>query len=188
MGRRLAPEEKALWGRVMATVKPIHGGKPIEVIAETAHPRESKGPSPDKLVTQNPIVKLKMQVMDSRLRGNDETKIIGQDLDSHWDRRFQKGAIIPDISIDLHGQGLASAYARLDRTLEHAIHQKLRVILLVTGHQRSHDRASGRGRGAIAAVVRDWLSASRHARHIAAVRPAHPRHGGAGAMYIVLRR
>jgi DNA-nicking Smr family endonuclease len=109
-------------------------------------------------------------------------------LDSHWDRRFQKGAIIPDISIDLHGQGLAGAHARLDHALDQAIQQKLRVILLITGKARAHDRASGGGRGAIAAVVRDWLAASRHATHIAAVRQAHPRHGGDGALYIVLRR
>jgi DNA-nicking Smr family endonuclease len=43
-------------------------------------------------------------------------------------------------------------------------------------------------RGAIRAAVGDWLAASRHAGHIAAVRGAHPRHGGAGALYIVLRR
>ncbi|MGL5840041.1 MAG: Smr/MutS family protein, partial [Sphingorhabdus sp.] len=77
---------------------------------------------------------------------------------------------------------------RLDRTLDQAIAQKLRVVLLVTGKARAHDRASGAGRGAIAAVVRDWLAASRHSRHIAAVRQAHPRHGGDGALYIVLRR
>ena len=34
----------------------------------------------------------------------------------------------------------------------------------------------------------DWLAASRHAPRIAAVRPAQPRHGGAGAVYVVLRR
>ena len=38
------------------------------------------------------------------------------------------------------------------------------------------------------AAIGDWLAASRHASSIAAVRGAHPRHGGAGALYIVLRR
>jgi DNA-nicking Smr family endonuclease len=61
-------------------------------------------------------------------------------------------------------------------------------VLLVTGKPREHDRASGQGRGAIAAVVRDWLASSRHASSISAVRNAHPRHGGAGALYIVLKR
>jgi DNA-nicking Smr family endonuclease len=58
------------------------------------------------------------------------------------------------------------------------------VLLLVTGKPRE----PGSDRGAIRAAVGDWLAASRHADHIAAVRGAHPRHGGAGALYIVLRR
>ena len=74
-----------------------------------------------------------------------------------------------------------------DGALEQAVHHNLRVILLVTGKARGHDRASGEGRGAIASVVRDWLAASRHASHIAAVRGAHPRHGGSGALYIILK-
>ncbi len=109
-------------------------------------------------------------------------------LDGRWDKRIGKGVIIPDISIDLHGAGLQSAYDRLDGALEQAKAQKLRVILLVTGRQRNYDRASGEGRGGIRAVISDWLSASRHSDNIASVRNAHPRHGGAGALYIILRR
>ena len=91
------------------------------------------------------------------------------------------------ISIDLHDSTLSRAYARLDGALEQGIAQKMKVILLVTGKPRAHDRTSGEGRGAIAALVRDWLAASRHARHISAVRTAHPRHGGSGALYIILK-
>ena len=36
--------------------------------------------------------------------------------------------------------------------------------------------------------IADWLAHSRHAPMIAAVRNAHPRDGGAGALYVVLRR
>ena len=60
----------------------------------------------------------------------------------------------------------------------------MRLLLLITGKPR--DAKSGRG--AIRAAVGDWLAASPYAGDIAAVRNAHPRHGGAGALYIVLRR
>ena len=108
-------------------------------------------------------------------------------LDGHWNRKIDKGGIVPDVSVDLHGSGLSGAYARLDGALEQAIAQKMKVVLLVTGKARTHDRTTGEGRGAIASVVRDWLAASRHSASIAAVRAAHPRHGGAGALYIVLK-
>jgi DNA-nicking Smr family endonuclease len=192
MARRLAPEEKALWGRVMATVKPLHGtpSAPQQPLAKLkkCHPRVGGGPSPDVSLQTNRFEKAKAQEMDPRLRGGDEARILGSNLDATWDRRIHKGGIVPDISVDLHETTLSGAYARLDRTLEQAIHQKLRVVLLVTGHARTHDRASGQGRGAIASVVGDWLAASRHSGAISAVRQAHPRHGGAGALYIVLKR
>ncbi|MEE9434630.1 MAG: Smr/MutS family protein [Sphingorhabdus sp.] len=186
---KLDPEEQALWQRVIATVKPLHGKRPINTVElgkieepKGRHSRESGYPSP------KPAVGRARPVMDTRFRGNDGQASKSQgNLDSHWDRRFKKGAISPDVSIDLHGSGLAGAYARLDGALEQAVHHNLRVILLVTGKARGHDRASGEGRGAIASVVRDWLAASRHASHIAAVRGAHPRHGGSGALYIILK-
>jgi DNA-nicking Smr family endonuclease len=64
------------------------------------------------------------------------------------------------------------------------------VLLLITGKPRPGDDHGSRGerRGAIRAKVLDWLAAGHHASRIAAVRAAHPRHGGAGALYIVLRR
>ena len=60
------------------------------------------------------------------------------------------------------------------------------VVLLITGHSRPGGPPVQRGR--IRAAVHDWLAASRHASKIAAVRPAHGRHGGGGSLYIILRR
>ncbi|WP_155645711.1 Smr/MutS family protein, partial [Erythrobacter donghaensis] len=105
-------------------------------------------------------------------------------LDGHWDRRMAKGGVQPDVTIDLHGHTLASAYARLDLALGQAVAADMRLMLLITGKARAPET----GRGAIRAAVLDWLASSRHAGDIAAVRNAHPRHGGDGALYIVLRR
>jgi DNA-nicking Smr family endonuclease len=108
-------------------------------------------------------------------------------LDASWDRRLARGLVPPDLVVDLHGHNLATAYDLLDRRLEQGIGRDARLILLVTGKPPREDRRPV-ARGAIRAAVGDWLAASRHAGAIAAVRGAHPRHGGAGALYIVLRR
>jgi len=108
----------------------------------------------------------------------------GTTLDGTWDRRLSRGLVQPDRTLDLHGHTLATAYDLLDRRLEQAVTTGDRVLLLITGKPRSGSER----RGAIRAAVGDWLAASRHAADIAAVRNAHPRHGGAGALYIVLRR
>ncbi len=81
---------------------------------------------------------------------------------------------------------LEGAWRAIDRALEQAIARGERLVVLVTGHQRSGEPPIRRG--AIRAAVHDWLEASRHAGDIAAVRGAHRRHGGGGSLYIVLRR
>ncbi len=112
----------------------------------------------------------------------------GTTLDGEWDRRLSRGMVSPDASIDLHGHNLASAYSMLDQQLAHAIARGDRLLLLVTGKPPRPESERPHARGAIRAAVGDWLAGSRHADRIAAVRGAHPRHGGTGALYIILRR
>lgn len=109
-------------------------------------------------------------------------------LDGGWDRRLSRGLVSPETTIDLHGHTLASAHAMLDQGLLRAIGRGDRVLLLVTGKPPRPESQRPHARGAIRAAVGDWLAGSRHADRIAAVRGAHPRHGGTGALYIVLRR
>lgn len=64
-----------------------------------------------------------------------------------------------------------------------------RLVLIITGKSRPVDAADrGTSRGAIRAKILDWLAAGEHGDVIAAVRKAHRKHGGDGALYLVLRR
>ena len=63
------------------------------------------------------------------------------------------------------------------------------MVLVVAGRQRPAPAADRSGqRGAIRAKLLDWLAASRHAPAIASIRKAHRRHGGDGALYVILKR
>ena len=88
--------------------------------------------------------------------------------------------------LDLHGHNLDGAWTAIDDGLERAIAAGERVVLLITGHARPGEPPVQRGK--IRAAVYDWLAASRHSRAIAAVKGAHPRHGGGGSLYLILRR
>ncbi|WP_296612869.1 Smr/MutS family protein [Sphingomonas sp.] len=112
----------------------------------------------------------------------------GTTLDGSWDKRLSRGMVQPDATVDLHGHTLNSAYAMLDDALGRSIARGDRVILLITGKPPRPESERPHARGAIRAAVGDWLHSSRHADSIAAVRGANPRHGGSGALYIVLRR
>ncbi len=112
-------------------------------------------------------------------------------LDHGWERKIATGRIVPDVTIDLHGHTLDAAHRRLNQSLAMAIATGARVMLVITGNPRSGALAAAPGqklRGAIRAEIGDWLALSGHVDAIASVRTAHPRHGGKGALYIILRR
>jgi DNA-nicking Smr family endonuclease len=106
-------------------------------------------------------------------------------LDGGWDRRLRQGSVAPERTIDLHGHTLLSAQSALEHALARAVADDVRVLLVITGKPPKPD---ARGRGLIRASIGDWLGTSGFRDRIAAVRHAHPRHGGNGALYVILRR
>ncbi len=182
--RQLNPDEADLWARVMATVKPLRGVVPAARPAAPTPVAPAKATKPSKALTRTlgpaPTPTARMVAPPAPPRQNT--------LDGGWDKRLSRGIVIPDSSIDLHGHSLSSAHALLDDGLARAIARGDRVLLLVTGKPPRPESERPHARGAIRAAIADWLAASRHADAIAAVRGAHPRHGGQGALYIVLRR
>lgn len=182
-GRRLSPEEQALWKAVAKTVRPLRRPKAvIPVMADEAAPKvegpvaprvRGRVPPPRRVEPPAPQRPAPVPV-----------------LDSSWEKKIRGGRLVPDLSIDLHGLNLAAAHIRLERLLSEAVMQDARVLLVVTGKPRSHRPLPGESgkRGAIRAEIGDWLGRSAHAGRIASVRSAHVRHGGEGALYIILRR
>ena len=182
--RRLSPEERALWGAVAVTVRPMLPSssrrRPGPIAANFAGAGSVMGVRPVALESMGPCLR-----RDDR--GANPTN--QNTLDATWDKRLRNGQASPDFTIDLHGETLASAHVRLNQCLHIAIRSGARLILLITGRPaRDNPRLPPTSRGVIRASVGDWLAASPHASHIAAVRNAHLRHGGAGAMYLILKR
>ncbi len=187
--RGLSAEEAALWEKVASTVEPLARtqsapitknrpaltAKPVPMTMPVPVPKSQRGrippPAPPKPVPA-PVPR------------NDRTG-----LDSSWERKLSKASIDPDYTLDLHGHTLDAAYVRLDRGIAQARAMGARLVLVITGKPRPVDAADrGSRRGAIRAKILDWLAAGSHGSAIAAIRKAHRRHGGEGALYIVLKR
>ncbi len=175
-GRRLGPDEEALWARVRVTVRAMPGRKSVAPPAGRPPAPSIKGKGNLMPSVQPPLT----QFMPRREPSNT--------LDGGWDRRLASGTVAPDRTIDLHGHTLSSAHAALELGLAQAIMHGDRVILLVTGKPPRPESQRPHARGVIRESIPDWLKLSGYAGSIAAVRNAHPRHGGAGALYVVLRR
>lgn len=187
--RGLTPEEAAIWERLASTVTPLKRRSGAPAAAAPASPETKVPQLPASAKTSAKKAKSPSPTPVRPSATPPATVGAGGGLDSHWERRLARTSTQPDFTLDLHGATLEGAHARLDAGLTRARAMGARLVLLVTGKPREAAAADrGEKRGAIRAKVLDWLAAGPHAGAIAAVRPAHRRHGGAGALYIVLRR
>jgi DNA-nicking Smr family endonuclease len=189
--RGLSREEAALWRRLTATVKPLNPPRHEEVAAAPA--ADGRGSPTDAAPAPNPLhhAPARRGPPPRAVENRGKTLPLSPDrgLDASWDRRLSAGTLSPDFTLDLHGHTLDQAHRRLDMGLGQARAMGARVVLLITGKARPVEAADrAERRGAIRAKVLDWLAAGPHASEITAIRNAHRRPGGAGALVLVLRR
>ncbi len=184
--RGLSPEEQSAWAKLAQSVTPLEGrtrpglpnaDQPKALVKASTKPLAPKRPKPvpgsNKPVAMRSIPR----------------PAFSSELDSHWNRKLKAGQIAPDYTLDLHGHTLDSAYSRITTGLDQARAMDARVVLVIAGRERPVDPADRASkRGAIRAKLLDWIAASHHADAVAAVRKAHQRHGGEGALYLVLKR
>lgn len=188
--RGLSAEEADAWARVAQTVRPL--AKPrARVRTAPVVPTPIAAPAPPldlgKALADAQTARAKRAPSPPTPAPKSAPAPSG--LDSHWDRRFRAGSIEPDFTLDLHGHNLDQAHTRLIDGVAQARAMGARVVLLITGKPRPAEAADrGSRRGAIRAKVLDWLAASSHGPAIASIRTAHVRHGGEGALYLVLKR
>lgn len=105
----------------------------------------------------------------------------------------------PDAVVDLHGHTQEEARQHLFQRILAADGRGARLVLVITGKgsrpgPEPADLMPGlggtraRSRGAIRHRLPQWLGDPALSGRIAAVRTAHPRHGGSGAFYVILKR
>ena len=187
--RSLSRDEARLWAALAQTVKPLVGTKEPPPLGEVATRSADGGGKPPKSRPLRPAFGGPPPPKGEIQKPPAPRALDAQTLDASWERKLAKGLLQPDFTLDLHGHTVAAAHARLDSGLGQAGAMGARVVLVITGRPRPVEAADrGTMRGAIRAKVLDWLALGPHASRIAAVRPAQRRHGGAGALYVVLRR
>lgn len=112
-------------------------------------------------------------------------------LDATWDRKIRTGEVAPDMIIDLHGHSQTQAFQKLQRGLAKAASRHARLVLVITGKGDPDPQtwpAPDPRRGMLRQAFPAWLETPDIAPLISSVRPAHKRHGGAGAWYVILKR
>jgi DNA-nicking Smr family endonuclease len=105
--------------------------------------------------------------------------------------RLKKGKLLVDGRIDLHGMTLAEAHPALNNFVRDAHASGKRLLLVITGKGRTaQPEFTGlpARRGILKQQVPQWLAMAPLSPLVLQVTQATQKHGGAGALYVYLRR
>ena len=166
--RHPTAEELALWRRAMGQAAPLPERTPLVPPAEpplAPAARPERRPAHDQGRRSSAAL--------------DPHRPVG--LDRRTWLRLKRGQVAIEQTLDLHGRTQDEAHRALARFLAAAQAAGCRCVLVVTGKGVE----SG---GTLRHMVPRWLNESANREHIVAFCPAQARHGGGGALYVLLRR
>ena len=92
--------------------------------------------------------------------------------------------IVPETQIDLHRCTQAEAHASLEQFVAASQRSGRRCILVITGKGFGSEGSVG----ILKTMVPRWLNEPANRGRIVALASAQPRHGGSGALYVLLKR
>ena len=96
-------------------------------------------------------------------------------------RDFNKGNVFIENKLDLHGFNQVDAKNLLEDFINQSIENGKRLILIITGKGKE-------GEGVIKNNIISWLNTKDLRNKILAANYASKKHGGSGAIYILLRK
>jgi len=162
----------------MRDVKPLSGkGRelpaPVETPAQAAIPADQ---------TMYDVLKDKLEFATHYTDEYVEGHVVGLDLITVG--KLQAGQFSPEAHLDLHGLNALQAYQRLVGFMRNAYMRNQRTVLLVPGRGLN----SPNGMAVLRDKVQTWLTQEPFRRVVLAFCTAQPSDGGAGALYVLLRK
>lgn len=176
-GKVLTPADIALWREVARSVKPLPGRVPIP-------------PEPELPVGQQPVQEAAGPVMSPAPR-----PVLSKPappplapLERRLRTQLRRGQQSVEAVIDLHGMRQDEAHLALRSFLRREQGRGTRLVLVVTGKGAAGDSLFGDERGVLRRMVPHWLRLPDLRPLVVGFEEAEQRHGGAGALYIRMRR
>ena len=172
----LSEEDRALWEKVTRDLEPL-----VERVEKTQKKKPEANTTrvrPESERAGDPAAKSDRRTPQTRLERGERAGV-----DRRQAQRLKRGQMPIDGRLDLHGFTQAEAHRRLGRYLAEAQAAGKRCVLVITG--RGVGKSAG---GVLKAEVPRWLNQPPNRDRVLAFDIAQPKHGGDGALYVLLRR
>lgn len=182
--RVLTDEEQTLWESVAKQAKPLRKKQRV-VKVEIAVAAESPVLVPDKPAKRLPTAPA-MQPSKSASVNRPPPAPPLAPLGRRERSQLSRGKTEIDARLDLHGMTQTRAHRALLLFLQRASGDGLRFVLVVTGKGRTVGPDSERG--ILRRQVPEWLGLPEFRTLVIGFEEAHIGHGGAGALYVRVRR
>src|SRR5215472_5732568 len=167
-------EDRALWRRIMRDVTPLAPKRAVRAAADAELESESERAPRPRLV-KAPVKRA------PRLPPLAPGESPG--VDRRTAEKFRRGQLAVEARLDLHGRTQEEAHRELVSFVQRAHATGLRTVLVITGKG-----GFGDARGVLRDAVPRWLNERDLRPCVLSCAWAQPKHGGGGALYVLLRR
>ena len=186
-GRRLTETEAALWGRVVANVDPLKNGR-VSAAAMMQAAVNSDGN--DVATAIHHSARTEPELAPPLISAERKpTTPTNSAIYRRTSKRLKRGQLVVDGRLDLHGMTRKQAYGALVSFITASRAMNRRMVLIVTG--KGWNPTAMRPEDAVGVLRRSvprWLETPPFTQHVASITDAHVKHGGSGALYVLLRR
>lgn len=179
--RPLSEDERALWETVTRAIAPLRRRKAAKV-KDAMEAEDVTAPSPAK--PARITVKPAPPAAPVQRPGPPPLAPLGRRMR----QKLGRGSEPIDARIDLHGMTQADAHAALAHFLRRAQHDGARIVLVITGKGARPGPDPHAERGVLKRQVPLWLESAELRPLIIGYESAAIGHGGAGALYVRVRR
>ena len=170
-------EESELWRTAMRDARPLKRQRQAAKKSATAPPpaEPAAKPAPPKRPppAPKPPPAKPPELAPGRIAG----------VDKRLAERLKRGQLPIEGMLDLHGLTQEEAHRQLDGFLALSANAGRRCVLVITG--KGVWRSDS---GILREMVPRWLNEAPNRARVIAIAAAQPRHGGSGALYILLKR
>jgi DNA-nicking Smr family endonuclease len=180
-------DDGGLWHRVAKEIAPLperakrKTGKIVRAPPEAPIPGKAAKPKPAKLPAPVPAKPAPPRLPEL-------SHGVAPGLDTASLERLRRGKMPVEAKLDLHGHTLEAAHKALTAFIAGAWERERRALLVITGKGGRPGEDGNAPRATLRQSVPRWLNEPGLRVKILAFAQAQPKHGGAGALYVLLKK